>query len=96
MMNENGIDFWNRVKVLIKQSLTTQEGLAKSADLNFSNLKQQIFYNRLPDAAQATRIARALNTTVEFLVTGEETNPLAGKVTELENKLDMIRKIVDG
>ena len=89
-------EFWGRVKTLIKQSNITQEGLAKTADLNFSNMKQQIFYKRLPDAAQASRIASALNTSVEYLVTGEEKSPYMEENTILKDKLKRIVEIAQG
>ena len=84
---ENSTDFWDRVKIRIKEENITQEGLAKVAELNFNNMKQQIFYKRLPDAAQATRIAQALGTSVEYLVTGEDKNPFAQENNLLKNKI---------
>ena len=83
----NNLDFWDRVKILIKQNKTTQESLAISANLNFSNMKQQIFYKRLPDAAQAARIAQALGTTVEYLVSGENSNKEAKELAELKKTI---------
>lgn len=81
------MEFWDRVKTLIKSKNITQEGLAKAAEINFSNMKQQIFYERCPDAIQATKIASALGTTVEYLVTGEENNPLAEENKTLKEKI---------
>ena len=66
------LDFWNRVKALLKQKKITQEVLAKTANLNYSNLKQQIFYNRIPKAEEAAKIAAALNVSTEYLLYGEE------------------------
>ena len=65
-------DFWNRVKILIKQNNTTQEGLAKSINIPFHTLQGQIVKNRLPNIIDGYNIATVLNTTVEFLITGEE------------------------
>lgn len=83
----NGEDFWQRVKALIKSQNTTQEWVAKSADVSFSNLKQQIFHNRIPVADEAVRIAKALNTSVEYLVTGEESDSAAMELSELKAKI---------
>ena len=58
------LDFWNRVKALIKENKITQEMLANKAGISFNNLKQQIFYNRYPTADEAVKIAQVLNTTV--------------------------------
>jgi len=93
---ELAVDFWARIKALIKANNTTQEGLAKSADLNFSNLKQQIFYNRLPDVAQATRIAQSLNTTVEYLVTGTSSAPkpdTSALLATLEQAIKQVKEL---
>lgn len=91
---ENSTDFWDRVKIRIKEENITQEGLAKVAELNFNNMKQQIFYKRLPDAAQATRIAQALGTSVEYLVTGEDKNPFAQENNLLKNKIQNVIEIL--
>lgn len=74
-MNEFSTDFWKRVKTLIKQQNTTQEGLALSAKIDCRNLKQQIFHKRMPSADEAVRIAVTLHTTVEYLVSGEKNTP---------------------
>lgn len=66
------IDFWNRVKALIKENKITQEILANKAGISFNNLKQQIFYNRYPTVDEGVKIAQILGTTVEYLVTGKE------------------------
>ena len=65
-------DFWNRVKILIKQNNTTQEGLANSINVPFHTLQGQIVKNRLPNIIDGYNIANTLNTTVEFLITGQE------------------------
>ena len=85
---ENSTDFWDRVKIRIKEENITQEGLAKVAELNFNNMKQQIFYKRLPDAAQATRIAQALKTSVEYLVTGEDKSPVMEENAILKDRIN--------
>lgn len=87
-MNEE--NFWNRVKALLKQNKLTQENLAEKAGLNFNNLKQQIFYNRIPDAVQSVAIAQVLDTSVEYLVTGIDSNPAAAELAELKGKLRAI------
>lgn len=83
----NGEDFWRRVKDLIKSQNTTQEWVANSANVSFNNLKQQIFHNRIPVADEAVRIAKALNTSVEYLVTGEESDSAAKELSELKAEI---------
>lgn len=92
----NDLDFYERIKLLAKNKNISIKYMIEACGINYDSYNSCKRYGNLPRADEALSIARYLNTTVEFLVTGEETNPLAGKVTELENKLDMIRKIVDG
>lgn len=84
-MNGNAADFWQRVKNLIKAQNTTQEWLAKSTGINFSNMKQQIFHKRMPSADDAVKIAAALGTTAEYLVTGSAAAPKADTSKLLEH-----------
>lgn len=67
------MDFWNRVKILIESENTTWRWLAttviKKSETTISGWRTT---NVLPRADDAVKIARALNTTVEYLVTGEE------------------------
>lgn len=85
-MNDNAELFWQRVKELIKSQNTTQEWIAKNADVSFSNLKQQIFHKRMPIANEAVAIAKTLHTTVEHLVTGEQDDSEA-RLNELKKKV---------
>ncbi len=78
--------FWQRVKELIKSQKTTQEWVANTAGVSFNNFKQQIFHNRMPTADEAVRIAEALGTSVEYLVTGEQTGS-AAELSELKKKV---------
>lgn len=96
MMNENAVLFWDRTKALIKERNTTQDWLAQQCDVSLNVMKSWIFNKRLPDAAQAVRIAKALQTSVEYLVTGEETNPLAQENAMLKEKLANIVKVAQG
>jgi transcriptional regulator with XRE-family HTH domain len=63
--------FWERVKNEVKAQNTTQEWLAKKADIIPGTIKQQIHHNRLPDVEQGQKMAIALGVTVEYLVTGK-------------------------
>lgn len=92
MLNENAEHFWERVKELIKRNSTTQERLASQCDVSLGMVKSWIFNKRLPDAAQAVRIAKALQTSVEYLVTGEETNPLALENAMLKEKIQKAKE----
>ena len=66
-----GETFWTRTKMLIKSHETTQRKLALDCGLQERVIENQSMNNRIPKADEAVKIARALNTTVEYLVTGE-------------------------
>jgi hypothetical protein len=65
--------FWNRVKILIESKNTTWRWLAisilKKSETTISGWRST---KVLPRADDAVKIASALNTTVEFMVTGTE------------------------
>ena len=66
--------FWNRLNEQIKKSNTTQRKLALECGFTERRIESLSTGNRLPDAFEITKIARALNTSVEFLTTGENTS----------------------
>lgn len=86
----NAEQFWNNVKPLIKQQNKTQESLASELNIPFGTFQGWITYKRLPDVVSAYKIAQALGTTVEYLVTGKqpqqdhrETQKLAAEILRL-------------
>jgi transcriptional regulator with XRE-family HTH domain len=80
--------FWDRVNALIKERKMTQESLAEAADVKYQTLRNWSAREIFPQAPEAFRIASALGTTVEFLVTGAEpANRAAEKLEEIANIL---------
>ena len=79
--------FWNNVKELLDIKNLTQKELSALTKINLGTLKNQICRNVIPDAIEAVKIAQALNTTVEFLVTGKDENTAAKELAELKAKL---------
>jgi transcriptional regulator with XRE-family HTH domain len=66
------MDFWERLRVEIKNNNTTQEWIASKTGIPFGTLRKWFSRKTMPNADQAVRIAQALGTTVEELVTGED------------------------
>jgi transcriptional regulator with XRE-family HTH domain len=64
--------FWQNVKILLKNNDLTQKKLAEICNISFGTLQGWIAKLIVPDVFSALKIAKALNTTVEFLVTGIE------------------------
>ena len=79
--------FWKIVKELLDIQNLTQKELSAKTGINLGTLKNQICREVIPDAVEAVAIAKALNTTVEYLVTGENDNAAARELTELKAKL---------
>lgn len=52
--------------------------------------------SRLPDAEEAFKIAKALGTSVEFLVTGEESRQDVRELQELKAKYDALSLAIKG
>lgn len=65
------MDFYERVKNLVKDNTElTLRAFIESLDINYDSYNGQKRYNNLPRADEAVKIAEALNTSVEFLVSG--------------------------
>ena len=65
------LDFWLRVKDKLDFQDSTQRDLAQNINESYNTLQSWITKDRLPDAEQALKIAKELNTNVEYLVTGK-------------------------
>lgn len=89
------LDFWLRVKNKLDFQDSTQRELAQKINESYNTLQSWINRDRLPNAEQAVKIANALNTTVEFLVTGTLSNKKSdhSKTIELlENAINNLKK----
>ena len=80
--------FWNNVKPLIKQRNKTQESLAAELNIPFGTFQGWIAKSILPDVISASKIARALGVSVEYLVTGEETDGKKQLLKEMQSVFD--------
>ena len=65
------MDFYDRVKELVKQNNLSLISFLESLGISYESYKTTKRYNKLPRADEAIKIANALNTTVEFLVSGQ-------------------------
>lgn len=82
--------FWNNVNLLIKQQNKTQASVSLECGFNQRRIQNLSSASRFPDADEAVKIAQALGTTVEYLVTGKqpqqdhrETQKLAAEILRL-------------
>lgn len=63
--------FWGRLKYKIRENNTTQEWVANATDVPFGTLRKWISRKTMPNADQTYAVAKVLNTTVEYLVDGD-------------------------
>ena len=93
-MNKIAVEFWKRTNKLIKDKNSKQENIAQECDIPYQTFRSWVTRQTFPDALQAYKIAQALNTTVEYLVTGEDSTH-GEKITEIKNLLLQINENLD-
>jgi transcriptional regulator with XRE-family HTH domain len=67
-MDDNASIFWENVKKEIKAQNTTQEWVAKKSGISLNTFQGWIAKGIYPRANEAVRIAKALDTSVEYLI----------------------------
>jgi transcriptional regulator with XRE-family HTH domain len=80
----NFIDFYERVKYLVKAKKTTIESVVTEAGLSLASYNAYRRHENLPRADEAHKIAQALGTTVEYLITGNTPEPSTSDKVLLE------------
>lgn len=80
--------FWDNVKTILSQNKILQKDFADKLGYNLSTLKNQMARNISPSVDEAVKIAQALNTTVEYLVTGNKPD-LSSETKSLIKELEM-------
>lgn len=76
--------FYERVKSLCKERKTTIEAVVNAAGLTINSYNSYRRHNNLPRLDEGVIIARALGVSVEYLVTGKETNPAAETLEKIK------------
>ena len=77
------MDFWMRLKNEIKTKNTTQEWIAGKVGVPLSTFRKWMTRKTYPNTKEGIEIAKLLETSVEYLVTGIE----PGGLNESERKL---------
>ncbi len=88
------LDFWKNVKEELDYNLKTQKELASAIGVSYNTLQSWITKDRLPDAEQALKIAKQLNTSLEYLVTGK-TEEQKGVKQKLQNMIPKLNHLSD-
>ena len=79
--------FLERLKDEISYQGLTQKELAERTEISVNTIRGWFSKDLVPDVFNAVKVAKALNTTVEYLVTGENNNQASQELTELKAKL---------
>jgi len=90
------LQFWTNVKDELEYNAMTQKQLADLVEISYNTIQSWITKDRLPNAEQTVKIARALKTTAEYLVTGVDSknnnSETRHTVAEIKQKFN---KIID-
>ena len=79
-MNEN--TFWKRVKFLLKERGINQQTVAKKCRFNYGTFRKWVASDVIPAAEESYRLARFLKVSLEYLLTGVQTDT-AGRIEEI-------------
>ena len=66
------VSFWQNIQAELDYYNMTQKDLALTISESYNTLRTWIKNDRYPDARQAVKIAKALHTSVEYLVEGKD------------------------
>ena len=79
--------FLERLKDELSYQSLTQKELAEKTGISVNTIRGWFSKDLVPDVFNAVKVAQALNTTVEYLVTGINENQAEKELTELKAKL---------
>lgn len=88
------MDFYDRVKDLAKQRNVTVRSLIESCGMNYDSYNSCKRYGNLPRSEESVKIAENLQTTVEYLVTGVETDTSRRQLLEVREHLLQIAESI--
>jgi transcriptional regulator with XRE-family HTH domain len=79
------MDFWLRLKSAIKAKNTTQEWIAGKIGVPFGTFRKWMTRKTYPNLKDGIEIARLLETSAEYLVTGSNPDDLTDEERKLMN-----------
>ena len=79
--------FLERLKDELSYQGLTQKELSERTEISVNTIRGWFSKDLVPDVFNAVKVAKALNTTVEYLVTGENDNKAAQELNELKAKI---------
>lgn len=89
-MKISGVLFWNRINDLLDKEHKTIKDLSENSDTSYDVIITQRTRKSIPKLEQLLDMAKFLNTSVEFLATGESLlQPLTPEAQAVENDPDL-------
>ena len=89
--------FWKNVSLLLKNKKISQEKMCEDLGMSIYTLRSSISKQVLPRVDVAKTIADYLDTSVDFLLTGKESNEYKERLEKLhDDKANEIQKIDEG
>jgi len=79
------MDFWLRLKNQIKAQNTTQEWIAGKIGVPLSTFRKWMTRKTYPDLREGSEIAKLLDTSVEYLITGSNSEGINEEEQDLLN-----------
>lgn len=80
--------FYERVKSLCKERKTTIEAVVNAAGLTINSYNSYRRHNNLPRLDEGVIIAQALGVSVEYLVTGQDSDEKSKILKEMQSVID--------
>ena len=79
------MSFWKNVDYIRECRDISRKELAYKADFSLTSLSTGIKRDSIPSADVAFRISKILNVSIEYLLTGKETNTTTSSISETQN-----------
>ena len=86
-------EFVNRIEALLLAQHKTKINFTTTVGIPKQSLYDWRIRGTIPAADIAFRIAKYLNTSIEYLLTGDDTNPLSAENANLKKRLDEIQEL---
>lgn len=84
--------FWKNVNQVLKSKKISQEKMCSDMGMSIYTLRSSISKQVLPRVDVAKSIADYLGTTIDFLLTGKETNIYKDRLEALKTSIEQVLK----
>ena len=97
----NRTDYWNRIKLLLKEKGVTQETATKVCHVPYNTFRKWVSRRMIPPLNYAYRLSTYLGVSLEYLISGQNTNRINEIIEEVlsankkqNERLNKIRSMV--